>query len=113
MAIRGKLEAYFETGTEGVLWAVYEDGKQGYDGLHILQQDDLLKIFGKDGSVVFSGRIDQDRQTGWAPYPFGNGNGQPVALGMWVHWTQRGYQPDDWARLFVDELSAELVRACP
>lgn len=108
--IKGKLEAYFETGTEGVLWAVYENGQTGYDGLNILEEGDELTIYGNDGRVVFQGAVDPDRQIGWTAHPGGYGGGQPVALGMWIHWTQRGFQPDDWAKLFVDELEAELVK---
>ena len=45
--ITGVLDAYFETGTEGVIWSVYEDGKTGYDGLNCLHTGDHLTIYDK------------------------------------------------------------------
>lgn len=118
VAIRGTLEDFFETGCEGVMWAVYEDGKSGYDALNILEQDDWLRITDEHGKVLFEGFIDCDRKKGWHEYPMNPGHGQPCALGMWIHWTQKGWEPDDWARLFfrrhlIDNpgpaLRAELV----
>lgn len=52
---------------------------------------------------MFDGVVDEDRETGYAEYPRNPGSGQPAALGLWIHWTQRGFAPDDWARFFVRE----------
>lgn len=110
--IIGKADWFAETGTEGVLWAVIEDGKQGYDGLNILKEGDCLTIWNEDGSIAFCGLIQPNYTIGYQPYPLNPQNGQPAALGMWVHWTQDGWQPDDWARLFIREstLCAELIK---
>lgn len=101
VVVHGVLEDFFETGTEGVCWAVYEDGKQGYDGLHLLERGDHLRVTDETGAVRFEGFIEPDFGKGWTEYPRNPGYGQPCALGMWIHWTQAGWEPDDWAALFM------------
>lgn len=48
LKIQGRGEAYWETGTEGVLWAVIDDQKPDYDGLYVLKDGDHLTIFDRD-----------------------------------------------------------------
>lgn len=110
MVIHGVLEGFFETGTEGVIWIVYEDGFSGYEGIRVIEEGDTLTIFDYDQKVLFSGVIKMDRKTGWQPYPLNPKHGQPVALGMWVHWIQEGFKPDAWATFFFKDppLRAEL-----
>lgn len=102
IVVHGILEDFFETGTEGVCWSVYEDGKQGYEGLHLLGEGHHLRVTDETGTVRFEGSIEPDCEKGWMEYPGrpGEGYGQPCALGMWIHWTQAGWEPDDWAALF-------------
>ena len=98
--IVGVLEPYFETGCEGIIWSVIEDGKRGYEGLHTIKEGDHLVIYGENSEILFEGDINCDYQIGWTEYPLNLGHGQPSALGCWIHWTQRDWQPDDWAKLF-------------
>ena len=55
--IVGVLEPFFETGTEGTIWSVYEDGKKGYDGLYIIHTGDHLIIYGEEREIIFKGKI--------------------------------------------------------
>ncbi len=93
---------------------LYKDGKEGYEALEDIEAGDVLTIYNEDGSVLFEGKIVPDYKIGWQEYPLNPGHGQPCALGCWVHWTQKGWKPDDWAALFLrgDEppLRAKLVR---
>lgn len=112
--IYGKPHAYFETGTEGVYWAVIEDNVSGYEGLHILENGDHLTIYSNnvEGQALFSDFINKDTVTGLQPRPFNPDFKQQVALGMWVHWIQEGYDPDKWAEFFINEnLRVKLLRA--
>lgn len=114
----GVINQFFETGTEGFMWVLEKDGFEGYDALVFIQEGDYLKVFAEDGSVAFEGEIVPDQEAGWMEYPLNPGNGQPSALGFWIHWTQKGWEPDKWAELFFNEhlkkghkpLRAELIR---
>lgn len=107
---------WFETGSEGVCWAFYKDGQKKWDeAIEFLEAGDHLKIFGEDNSVIFNGKIVPDCKTGWERHYKYARHGQPVALGCWIHWTQKGWKPDDWARLFIrnkgeKNLRAELIK---
>jgi hypothetical protein len=112
---KGVLDWWFETGTEGVVWILQEDGKTGYSGLVVIKPGDYLKVFRADGSVIFEGGITLDITTGLQASPYNPEYKQQAALGYWIHWIQQGWSPDDWARLFMPEegkphLRAELTR---
>jgi len=103
---------FFETGCEGVVWVFYEDGKENqWDAFNALEKGDWLKIFKEDGSVAFEGKINPDTKIGWKKYPNNPRHGQPVALGCWIHWTQKDWKPDDWAKLFIRKDTEKLLRA--
>ncbi len=111
----GTLDHFFETGCEGLMWVLKKDGEKGYyEALEFLEAGDYLTIYNEDGSVMFEGKIVEDCKAGWQEYPMNPGNGQPCALECWIHWTQKGWKPDDWAALFIRGnktlLRAKLVR---
>lgn len=101
--IRGTTHAYFETGTEGIWWALVEEGVYGYEALNILEEGDRLAIYEDDynSKVLFEGLIKKDKLTGLRSRPFNPYFKQQVALGMWIHWVQEGWEPDQWAELFM------------
>ena len=88
--------------------------------LVFIDPGDNLTVYGDDCSVIFKGRISPDYQTGWREYPKKPGHGQQYALGFWIYWVQKGWRPDDWARLFIrhwvkrwensKQLKAELIK---
>lgn len=113
----GKLTSWFETGCEGTYWMLQSDVKSPYllyECLVSLDNGDHLTIYGEDNSVVWEGIIDEDDEVGYQPYPMNPQYGQPCALGLWIHWTQRGFQPDEWARFFIPDgkpFRAKLVKS--
>lgn len=56
----GALEPFCETGTEGVIWALSEYGKSGYDGLVAVKDADKLTVYStvRDGDVEWEGKLD-------------------------------------------------------
>lgn len=99
--IEGTLFDYFETGTEGVLWAIADDENIDRDNLHFVEAGDHLTILDQLGHKIWAGVISCDRKSGWRRYPLNPKYGQPLALGHWVHWTQKGFKPDEWAGYFI------------
>ena len=117
----GVLDGYFETGSEGVMWVLdTKDKRRKYYGLIFIDAGDHIKIYGRNGSIIFEGQIFPDYKAGWEEYPKNPGHGQPQAIGFWVRWTQSGWHPDEWAKLFikhwfdewknVEQLKAELIK---
>ena len=111
--IKGKLEPFFETGTEGTIWSVYEDGKEGHNGLHCLEYGDFLRIFDSEETtkVVWEGRIDYDWKINFRPYPMNPEYGQQEVLGFWVHGIQKDVNPEVWGTWFFKQYPAEMERA--
>lgn len=67
-----------------------------------------------DGDTVWAGVIDCDREVGGRPRPTNPALTQQAALNCWIHWVQRDFEPDEWARLFIrsedDRYRGILVR---
>ena len=111
-SLDGTLEAFFETGTEGILWSFNEAGKRGYDSLNVLEDGDLLTVF-NDASckeVLWQGEIHLEYKNRWQPYPLNSEYGQQAVLGLWVHGLQEDMDPEKWAQMFLDEKPARLIK---
>lgn len=107
----GLLDAWCETGTEGLVWVLNENGFEGYAAMRFVEEGDYLTVFRPDGEIAFEGRISCDREIG-KPRPEDNcDRAQPSALGFWIHWTQEGWDPDEWAEMFLKEYKAILKKA--
>lgn len=92
-------EAYFETGTEGVYYQLYDTSKQGYEGIVKLNNGDQLTIFNDQGGLAWCGIINKDLHS------------QQFVKGRWVHWVQTGVSPEYWDSLFQENFRAEIIPA--
>lgn len=109
--IKGKLDAYFETGTEGVIWSLLEQGKEGYHGLNCLEDGDYLTILDHDNNVIWEGNIDFEYERNYIPFPSNPSYGQQCVRGLWVHGIQKDVDPETWADWFLEGRSALLIKA--
>lgn len=115
ITVSGLTHTYFETGMEGVEWIVqdskhiHHNGMGGWsvEGMNVLEEGDQLTITSQTGEELFSGTIKKDYVTGRKKTPYGT---QQVAAGLWCHWIQEGFKPDDWAALFNKENHATLIK---
>lgn len=112
--MKGVCLLFSETGTEGGCWAIQkdgfvtEDGHWKYEGLEYLQEGDDFTVYGDDGSVLFHGIIHKDSKTGAIPRQVIRKGKlvndhtwkQQVVGGFWVHWIQKGIDPEAWGELF-------------
>lgn len=101
--LRGTLHFFSETGTEGGYWAFQTKKSPAYDGLHVLENGDMLTIFSKEKpkKVIWSGIIALRTHKLFTR----------DASGHWIHADQEGIDRDIWARWFFDEHPAKLVPA--
>ena len=110
MIIHGIAFGWFETGLEGTVWAIQENDSPGYDGLYVVEEGDHLCLISPEGNTVFEGIIDPDHSSG--PEGKLRGRNQPTSCGHWIHWYQRGFNPDAWGRFFLsDNHRAVLTRS--
>ncbi len=112
ITVSGRLEPFSETGTEGVVWSVYEDGKSGYDGLHCLSDGDYLTVFDPKDSekVIWEGNIDLEWDRNRQQYPMNPKYSQQEIAGVWVHGIQRGVDPSEWGKWFFEAYPAKMIR---
>ncbi len=108
--MKGVCFLHSETGTEGGWWAIQadgfvtEDGDWRYEGMQYLEGGDDFKVFDDNGSVLWHGIIHQDCKTGAVPHRVirkgkvvtDRSWKQQVVRGMWVHWIQKGMDPEAW-----------------
>ena len=109
--IKGKLESFWETGTEGVIWSLYMDGKEGYDALYTIKEGDYIKIYDEEDKLMYEGDIIEDRFSNWFSYPMNPILGQQAAGCYLVHWVQADVSPDTWCHWFNRTLRAEITES--
>jgi len=122
--MKGVCFLFTETGTEGGWWAmqedgfVNEDGYWSYNGLRCLKNGDDFTVYAEDGSVLWHGIIQQDTKTGAIPHRvirkgkvvIDNSWKQQVVSGFWVHWVQKGMDPEAWGDMFFGDKRCLLRR---
>jgi hypothetical protein len=108
--MEGNLYAWAETGSEGYHWAFEEIPFRGYEGLHILKNNDYLTVYNEDGSIKWRGVIDLEFKTGFEHFAHNPSCGQQTVFGYWVHGNQKGMKIKDWAAMFFNNppLKAKL-----
>lgn len=104
--ICGRLEPFFETGTEGIVWSIYDSSLPGYDGLWPLEQGDSLMIVG-DTRVMWEGTIKLEYKRNFIKYN-DEDYGQQAVAGFWVNGLQEDVEPDLWYAMFKDARRAIL-----
>ena len=111
--IKGCIDYLAEAGPGGLVW-VLDDGRenQGYDGIFLIEEGDHLTVFDKNNKKIFDDKIVCGRETRKIPIPTDPKFKQQAALGYGVRWIQEGWEPDDWAGLFVRDkkFRAELTK---
>jgi hypothetical protein len=107
--VRGRLDAFFETGTEGVIWSVIDPRLPAYDALWTLRDGDHLTIIGRQNETLWEGTIQLEYERNWEPYPHNPQYGQQAVGGFWVHGLQVDLAPDDWAIMFAERYRAIMI----
>ena len=124
MTVFGKLNNFFETGTEGVCQALLRapigfEKYSTYDNLVLLEEGNYLEIYDPNALyshgehvIIWSGVIKEDRESLKAARPFNSEVEQQNVCGFWVHWLQKGFEDhEQWCKLFVMGYPAKLVKS--
>lgn len=109
---QGTLEAFSETGTEGIWWAFCDYDDKGYGSLHILEEGDYLKVYkNKDRKRIhWEGKICQDKETNLEKISGGGPSPRQVIYECSVHWLQKECNPNFWADMFFNDMHSELYK---
>ena len=108
--IRGTLEAFFETGTEGIYWSIIEENKIEYDSLNLIENGDFLQVYkNKDyKDIYWKGIIKKDFELNREKVPSNYSSCRQIAGNYYVHWLQKDCDPRFWSDMFALEMCAEL-----
>lgn len=104
----GTLMDFSETGTEGIIWAMHEAGKIGYEGLRVLNFGDYVTIFTPDKTnIVWQGYIslEYDSNCPASNNPYG---GRQAIGNYWVNGIQEGVSPTAWLYWFQNSFPVEV-----
>lgn len=112
--LKGKLELFFEQGMEHNAWTFYEDGQEGYDGLHAIEKGDVLRVFNDAArtEILWQGTID---------FEYDSHKQKRALIGevQWlenvgtVHGIQRGVDATEWGEMFRQQKPAILIPKRP
>lgn len=107
--IEGKLMPYYETGMEGTMWALHEDGQEGYDGLNKLENGQLLTVFNDAArtDILWQGVIDFEMDSDKQKQIF-KAHKYHAGLGGWRFGVQKDIHPYDWIEMFYSEKPARI-----
>ena len=113
ITIKGMLEPFSETGTEGVVWSVNDESKTGYDALNCLGRGDHLAIFDlvNPKELIWYGNIDLEYERNKQPFPHNPEYSQQAVFGYWVHGFQKNVEPEQWATWFLKAYPCQLIKA--
>ena len=110
--IKGTLDPFFETGTEGICWCIYEDGKTGYEGLELLKPGDYLTVFDPADldRILWEGEVDFDYKSNLTMIPSNPQYSLQAIDGYWVNGIQIDVDPKIWMMWFNGMYPAELIK---
>jgi len=109
--IVGVLDPFWETGSEGIHWAVTDNELMGYDALNILEDGDYLFIEDGFGNIDWEGCIDLRKDTNLEPFPYNDrGDKWQRVNECTVHGLQDGVDPKRWFDWFAEERPAVLIK---
>lgn len=96
------------------MWVLKDNRKQEeFKTLEFIEAGDYLVVYNLDNSIIFRGKIIPDYKTGQRRCSL-FGTMKQSAFGVWIHWTQKGWKPKDWASLFIrgeqPPLRAQLIK---
>lgn len=105
----GELDAYCNFGTDGVLWALYDDNRNGPSSTHFIKSGDYLKVLDNKDTVVWEGTIQFEYQRRFRNYPTNPEYGQQEVFGFWVNGFEETLAPEVWGDWFFKKFRGELT----
>lgn len=123
MEVYGTLIDWFETGSEGIYWAIKKcpsGAAKGasYDDLLFLEEGDHLEIYcpntlysNLQRKILWDGIIKKDSETLITQIPGNPEYKRQNVCGCWVHWLQSDFDDhEQWYWFFLLSYPAKLVR---
>lgn len=100
---RGRLLAWSrDPASAGYVWSIVVD--DNFLEVVEIEEGDTLVVFRQDDSIAFEGLIDPD--TG--PFVPDGSDAEPLCVfGREIHWFQCGWNPNDWASLFFNDIDSD------